>query len=131
MRALAGLRVVWGLLLAGALIVLVALVTPDRGDRAGAGLALAPWVVLFVAAPVGILLRGQIYKRYWRGDVVTGRGYVAGNMVLFAGLGAIVITCLIASLAGAPRVATILPGLLATALILVNHPHGHPLQPPT
>ena len=57
------------------------------------GGAAASWNTTALTIGVALLLAGlyarnQLYKANWRGDVVTPRGYVRGNGVLFAAIAA-------------------------------------------
>ena len=92
-------------------------------------LVYAAFICLALATPVGYFIRNQTYKRHWQAGAVTPRGYVTGNLRLYACVDvASVLALLAASVDGSVRLAG-LPLFLAAAVIVLNYPTGAPMHP--
>jgi len=129
-RALLLTRLIWAALLLWTLLVFgLVCVAGWRGlpgagfPRAAGGIALA--VILLACG-----FRGGCYKRGWRGEVVVPGFYLAGNLVLFAALGAGALAA--AGLVSRPEMGGRAAGMLlflgVFALALANCPHGKPMR---
>ena len=83
---------------------------------------------LVLCTGAGYFCRSQCYKRYWRGDTITPRGYVRGNVALLIMLG----VASSAALLGVALTGRLWPYLLVAgaswALATLNFPHGKPMQ---
>ena len=134
-RALIILRVVWAALLMGQLIfmgVIAALpsLEPDfqADPRIGQIVFFASLAMLISAVPVGYFVRGQIYKKHWRDDVVHPMGYVLGNFFLLALCEGVALIGLTAAMLGG-HMGYAAPGFIAMAVQVINFPHGRPMWP--
>ncbi|MEX0885593.1 MAG: hypothetical protein WD009_04055 [Phycisphaeraceae bacterium] len=134
-QALTIVRIIWGALLFGQLVVagIFIYLTLDGGFAGSPDLhPLLGYVavaVLVVAVPVAHIARQQTYKANWRGDAVSVNGYITGTIIYLGALEGAAIVGLIAVLV----TGRLAPGLIvpAVAIILqiVNFPTGKPLQP--
>jgi len=94
-------------------------------------LTIVTGAMLLLEVPLGYLMRSQFYKKNWRGNVITPRGYMSGNIVLWAMLASVAlsgaVTTLLAGSLGLPI------GLAGIAILfmLINFPTGKPLAPAT
>lgn len=128
-------RILWASLLAGevafAAIVIVLLANGNLAPQApqSAGLfTVVAACMLVTCVPLGYFLRGQIYKRGWRGHVIEPPAYMSGNLVLWAmcegvamfGLTALLVTGGWAALGVA---------VVAAGVQVINYPNGKPLRP--
>lgn len=136
-RMLMTMRVVWFALLCGQVIFGVIVL----GHCSGRGVesyrrelvwpfGIAAAVMLAVAVPAGLFVRMQIYKRHWRGDVISPKGYFTGNLVFLA-------MCEGVSLFGLATVMimgyvdwSIVVSVIAVLIQLANFPTGAPMRSP-
>ena len=84
---------------------------------------------MVIVIPIGYILRTQIYKRGWRGPVITPGAYLTGNVVLLgicegSSLFGLVVTFLNGSLWP-----TIIPSVIAMGVGAINFPNGLAMQP--
>jgi hypothetical protein len=125
-------RVLWLALLGGQLIAAMRLIYRAVADDS-TGLSSAPpaWIsmaVALAAVALGYFLRNQTYKRAWRAQAVTPRGYLTGNGIL---LGLITVAAVFnlalmyVSGAMTPHIAVAIFCLVVHG---VNFPHGKPMQ---
>lgn len=133
-QTLAILRVLWGVLLVGQLLLIgvAAMVINSNSDSAikpeltlklfglNAGL-------LVVNVILGTFIRSQIYKRSWRGHVVSPLGYFTGNVVMLALLEMVIFFGILVSILSKSFMPSILPAVLAMMVYGVNYPHGGPM----
>jgi hypothetical protein len=134
--ALLTARVLWALLLVGQLAFLLTIfsvrargampnVAPD-GKRLVAYLAIGGLVLLL---PLGYHLRNQAYKKEWRGDTITPRGYVTGNLILFVLCQMACTLALTWALVSGAFWPAALPAVVAAAVYAVNFPNGQAMLP--
>lgn len=133
-QSLAILRVLWGILLAGQLLLvgIAAMVMHNSKAQAmdqdltfklfgiNAGL-------LVVNIMLGTFIRSQVYKRSWRGDVVSPLGYFTGNVIVLALLEMVVFFAILISILSKSFWPSMLPAVLAMMVYGVNFPHGGPM----
>ena len=77
---------------------------------------------------MGYFLRNQTYKRYWRGDAVTGEGYFLGHVWLFGALELPAVLSAVAVIGGGDTWPAIGPLAASAAVMAVNFPHGRPMR---
>lgn len=133
-QALAVLRVLWGILLVGQLLLIgiAGMVMQNSTAQAmdkdltfklfgfNAGL-------LVFNIMLGTFLRSQIYKRCWRGDVVSPLGYFTANMVMLGLLEMVIFFGILISILDKSFMPSILPSAMAMLVYGVNFPHGGPM----
>jgi hypothetical protein len=78
--------------------------------------------------PLAFFIRGQIYKRGWRGDRVMPRAYCAGMLVLLAMLEGASLFGLVVVLLAQTLWPYILPTAVCVSLQVANFPSGRPMQ---
>lgn len=90
-----------------------------------------PWIAWGLTALLvlsGFFGRNQIYKKYWQGRVVTPRGYLLGNGLLFIALLFVTFASAMALMRGMVVIGFV--GLIvALFLQVVNFPTGKPMRP--
>lgn len=86
-------------------------------------------VTLAGGTAMAYFARSQMYKANWRGQAVTPRGYVMGNVVLLVLLNTVTLVALLAVLMIGRVMPTLLIALLALLVQCANFPHGRPMQP--
>ncbi len=126
-------RFVWaGVLLSQVIGVLTACVilAQARSSPSPSQGWLAFHMGLFVAVvSAGYFVRGQIYKRHWRGHLITPRGYLGGNVMLWVcceGLVAAGIVHIFVSGSFWPAGG---PTTMAIVVQLINYPNGQAMEP--
>jgi len=84
---------------------------------------------LLVVLPLAFAVRGHTYKKYWRGNAITPRGYLNGNLVFF-------ILCEMVSLFALLNVMLqrtywpyVIPAVIALLAQLINFPNGKAMEP--
>ncbi len=134
-QALLTARIFWaamviGLFIAGGVMIFV--VQPRNNMRqsdSGDPFVYLPFLVYFVAVPVGLFMRGQTFKRGWVGDVVTTEAYVSGNIVAWACCEGSAFASLIFYSFVTRNLVTLVPYGLGIATILLLFPNGKALLP--
>lgn len=134
-RALLSSRVLWAALLGGQ-VVFIIVIAVLQGQATGptlgnpAMLDTLFWIavaMVVLGVPVGYVLRMQMYKRYWERDVIRPRGYVTGNLLLWAVCeGASMFGLVLVMLAG-DFWPWVLPSAAAMAVQVINFPDGKPM----
>ncbi len=133
-QALLTTRILWAALLAGQLVFLAVIAVmmsqgslkPVEPQLTMTLFAVALGAII-LAIPLGYFLRGQIYKKHWRENIVEPRGYVTGNLVLLALCEGPAMLALVACLLSASFWPALLPALLAMGIQILNFPHGQPM----
>jgi hypothetical protein len=127
----------WLVLLATPFVVLpFALhMTPDgRGSGPRPDLAekwfLIVMVYLLVALPLALVIRGYLFKSFWRGRGVLPRSYFIGMFAVWAVVALAGLTAELVCVATATLVPNILPALLALFIYLMFWPTGTAMEPP-
>jgi len=129
-------RVVWAAFLAGQVmfLLMIAIVwevgTPfnkPMPDLAH-GLCVVGLVLLALLVPLGYVLRGQIYKRHWRGARIMPRGYLIGNIVLLGLCEVVSMVGLVGVLFAGTFWPGVIPSFLAMAVQVVNFPNGRAME---
>lgn len=136
-KALASARLLWAAMLAGMAIfaVVVAFAKPgpkpqSEQDPAIQTLFYINCGMLFVGLFVGYVLRNQYYKKFWEGEVVKPKGYLQGNLLLWAiaeGFGMLSLCIVLMSGSFYPYG---LPAVGAAMSLLLNFPNGQIMFPP-
>lgn len=133
-QTLAILRVLWGVLLLGQLLMIgiAAIVMRDSQSQ-----QLAPDLVnklfgfnaglLVFNIILGTYLRSQIYKRCWRGNVISPLGYFTANVIMLALLEMVVFLGILVSILAKSFMPSLLPAILGMMVFAVNYPHGGPM----
>ncbi len=80
-------------------------------------------------APLGLFLRGQIFKRHWKGSIVTPEGYIAGCLVAWACCEGVAFTALMFVLISGSWLPAG-PGVAAWTLHLLLWPNGRAMFNP-
>jgi hypothetical protein len=126
------LRIVWlALLLVQAVFLIIAVRVAARGAVAPAGtwpLFLGACIAAPVAIAVGIFARMQTYKKHWREDAITPKGYLAGNLLLLIVLHIAAVFILIVTIRAGRLFPYLTPMALLLAAHLINYPHGRPMR---
>ncbi len=147
--AMATARLLWTMLLLGQGALLAgasALVLMNMGGQQPDTGYMLSYIALFMCVtmiPAGYVLRAQTYKRHWVGPSVRPRGYLLGNVILWAICEGIALLGLVATVFSGVLLPTLIPTILALGVLVVNFPNGaamlgagsnnpyeHPLPPP-
>jgi len=91
-------------------------------------LFIANMLFLFIAIPIGLFIRNQIYKANWVGDVVQPQGYLTGNLIFLAICEGVSMLGLVNTMLAGKFGLPILPSVLALAVFVLNFPNGKPMQ---
>ena len=133
-QTLAILRVLWGILLVGQLLLIgvaAMVVNSSPASAMNADMTLKLFGLnaglLVFNVILGTFIRSQIYKRSWRGQVVAPLGYFTGNVVMLALLEMVIFFGILVSILSKSFMPSILPALLAMMVYGVNYPHGGPM----
>lgn len=133
-QSLAILRVLWAILLVGQLLLIgIAAMVMHSSKAVAMDQDLTFKLFGFNAGLLvfniilGTFVRSQIYKRCWRGDVVTPLGYFTANVVLLALLEMVVFFGILISILDKNFWPSLLPSVLAMMVYGVNFPHGGPM----
>jgi hypothetical protein len=86
--------------------------------------------MVVTAIPMGLFVRGQVFKRGWVGDVVTPQAYTAGNIIAWACCEAPAFFALITIFIDGRVVPNILPAAAAIVMHLLLWPNGRAMFPP-
>ena len=146
--AMATARLLWTALLLGQCLLLggasAFTLLHMGGHQVDTGHMLS-YIALFMCItmiPAGYVLRSQMYKRHWVDSTVRPRGYLLGNVVLWAICEGISLLGLVAVVLSGELLPTVIPTVLALGVLVVNFPNGaammgqgsnnpyeHPLKP--
>ncbi|QDU71932.1 hypothetical protein [Mucisphaera calidilacus] len=99
------------------------------GDRTNRFLVVASFGLVALSAPVGALVRMQVFKRHWVGQAVTPMGFVRGTRVFLL----VELTGIVAAgglmLFARPPVSVFWGyGLVALLVLAVGYPRGIPMN---
>lgn len=129
-------RAIWAVFMAGQiafLFVIIALSsTSNPPSTSPENIRLLFYISIgaaLVMIPAGYMARSQAYKSSWRGSAILPRGYLRGNLLLFAFCEAVAMLGLVATLLNGKFMPTIIPTAIALAVQAVNFPHGKPMHP--
>lgn len=89
-----------------------------------------PWVMLAVMIPLGYFVRMQSYKKNWQGNVITPRGYMFGNVVLFAACEGCAMSTLAFGMIQGQLWPQAVPALFALGVLVLNFPDGKAMFAP-
>ena len=135
--ALLNLRIIWAGMMLGLIgfmfVVIFILSTggPARGNPQMAPVLFAIAVAMLVTTvPIGYFVRMQVYKRSWRGEVISTGGYTTGNIILFACCEGPAFFALILVLMNRSFWPEIIPAAIAMAIMVINFPNGRAMFPP-
>jgi hypothetical protein len=135
--ALLTTRLFWALLL-GAQVFFALFVYSVASGRTLPGttpevvrlLSLVTVAALLILVPLGYYVRGQTYKKHWRGHAIAPRGYISGNLPLLLMCAAVSVLGLVTMLVQRgwwwP---TALTTAAAVAVQVVNFPNGRAMEP--
>jgi hypothetical protein len=132
-KALLTARIVWGALILGvAMIGVVFTLVLPRSTAGGDPTLLVPVVFFLVltAIPIGLFMRGQVFKKHWVGDVVTPRGYIAGNIIAWASCEGTALFSLIVAAFIPGSTLALIPGAIAFVTLVLLFPNGKAMFPP-
>lgn len=136
-QALLNLRIVWGVLLLGVItfmfVVIIILAggngpTPD--PQASAIIFIVSLAMLATTVPIGYFVRMQVYKRSWRGEVISPAGYTVGNIIVLACCEGPAFFSLIVVMINGSFWPAIIPAVIAMAIMVINFPNGRAMFPP-
>ena len=129
-QALLTTRILWAALLIGPLIF-VGIASqifkgppPPNSDDLQKFLPLVVCAFALVELPVLYLVRGITFKKNRENDAVTPRGFLTGNLMLFAGCEGLMLFAIVTWIVTRIIMPTVLPGVLALLVMLVNFPTG-------
>ena len=134
-KALRVARLIWGVLLAGQVIfavvaaVLIQSAAFPPNPAIGGPAALAAAVLLVLAVPIALFLRGQTLKRGWVGETVRPGAYVTGNIIVWAAVDVVTFLGLFAGLLGGALWPYAVPAAAGLGLFVLLWPNGRAMQP--
>lgn len=135
--ALLNLRIIWAVLLTGVIVFMFVVMVQQAAGRPPQPTAPfitiitgVSWGMLAITIPIGYFVRMQVYKRSWRGDVISPAGYTIGNLFLFGCCESVALFSSIALMLIGSVWPTIMPGLIAMAVMVINFPNGRAMHPP-
>lgn len=102
-------------------------VQTGRFVEAGRTVLYVNFALAALMLPVGLFVRNQCYKRNWRAEAVTPRGYLFGNVVLLAICEGLVILSLVNVFLNGALFPAGVPAAAVVAVHLLNFPHGGPM----
>lgn len=125
-------RIIWGALLAGivffAICVAVIINNPDHPQPPKPDslfpMLIAEIILTIVTIPLGLFIRGQVFKRHWQENIVTPQGYTTGNIIAWACCKAPAFFSLIVCLIAQTFWPYIIPGIIAFIILLLTWPNG-------
>ena len=137
-KALMTVRIIWVAMLMGQLTfaaIAVGIVTSAAGEAPGDAasvsmLFIISCAMIVTAIPVGLFVRGQVFKRHWQGDIVTPRGYAGGNIIAFASCEGPVFFSLIVCLIARSFWPYAIPAAAGLVVFLLLWPSGKPMFSP-
>ncbi|MHB1157123.1 MAG: hypothetical protein ACYC26_09810 [Phycisphaerales bacterium] len=126
-------RIIWASLVIGCIVIAVTLFSQPRNNHtppdAAHAFLLVGAVITFVAVPLAFIMRGQIFKRGWVGDVVTPKAFATGTIVSCALCeGACAVGLILAFINQFPPLFCIAPAISFIALLLL-WPNGRAMFP--
>ncbi|NJL30858.1 MAG: hypothetical protein HC898_04090 [Phycisphaerales bacterium] len=128
--ALATARLLWTALLLGQAVLLFGAcaftLMQMGGGQTDTGHLLS-YIALFMCLtmiPAGYVLRAQMYKRHWVGQAVRPRGYLLGNVILWAMCEGISLLGLVSVVLSGELIPNLIPTVLALGVLVVNFPNG-------
>lgn len=131
-QALMTNRVIWAamglgmVMFAGIMIALAQSREPVAvpGGEADPMLFYIACAMVVAAIPMGLFVRGQVFKRGWVGEVVTPGAYTTGNIIAWACCEAPAFVALITIMLDGRIVPNIFPALAAIVMHLLLWPNG-------
>ena len=137
-QALVTVRIIWAALAMGMVtfagIVIVLAQAPAEAaapaDDADPMFFYAACAMVVMAIPMGLFVRGQIFKRGWVGDVVTPQAYTTGNIIAWACCEAPVLFALVVVLITGNIMPNVLPAAAAFVMHLILWPNGRAMFTP-
>lgn len=91
------------------------------------------WVavcVTVVQIPLGIIIRGQVFKKQTQGEIVTPEGYASGNIIAWSCCEGAAFFFLITALIGRALVPYALPAAVPILVMILLWPNGRAMFPP-
>ena len=136
-QALVTVRIIWGAIamgmitFAGVVLVMILGSTPDESVApTGQLLFYIACGLTATAIPVGLFVRGQVFKRGWVGDVITPGAYTTGNIVAWACCEAPAIAGLVGCMIAGSLMPNVIPAVAAFVMHLLLWPNGRAMFPP-
>jgi hypothetical protein len=101
----------------------------ERIDRGGAD----AWFIISVAyvviaAPLSFFVRSRYFRKYWTGEGVPPRSYVAGQTIMWAILAIGVLLSLVGCLMTRAILPCLFPGGVAMVMLLILFPNGRAMS---
>jgi F0F1-type ATP synthase membrane subunit c/vacuolar-type H+-ATPase subunit K len=84
--------------------------------------------MLLAAAPMAHVLRSQIFKKHWQGNVVTPKGFLTGTILFLALFEGVSLFSLVVVLLSGTFWPYIVPSAVALAVQAANFPTGRVMQ---
>jgi hypothetical protein len=135
-KALLNLRIIWAVMQTSVIVFMFIVIaqqtagSPHQPALQTMNVMIGmSWAMLATIVPVGYFVRMQVYKRSWQGDVIAPAGYTIGNLVLFACCHSVAFFALILVMLNGTLWPTIIPTVLAMAVMVINFPNGHAMHP--
>ena len=134
-KALAASRIIWGALVMGLVFIgTVTLFTLKNNSRPADHLeyifAGIVWSMLLIGVPIGLFIRGQIFKRHWVGSVVTPIGYQTGNIIAWAICEGISMNAVVFCQIVGRSWLVLSAGIAGLVMLLLLFPNGKAMFPP-
>lgn len=127
-------KIVWAALNLGVLVFsvmqLVFVQVPRRNEPDLPAFIFIPWIFMFSVIPMGLFIRGQVFKRNWEGDVVLPKGYMTGNIIAWACCEGVAFISVIFGTYLAESIWTFIPGAISFLVLLLLYPNGKAMFPP-
>ncbi len=132
-------RILWGALCGGVWIfALVVAIVIRRSPMSTEPIPREQLMLLFYVAmgmcfatiPLGLFIRGQVFKAGWVGDVVKPANYLQGCLVAWAMCEGTAVFSLVICLLSRTFVPYAIPAVIASVVLLALWPNGRALWPP-
>ncbi len=132
-QALMSARIMWAATITGQIVlagVVFVVADPTRRDASLADTFFyIAMVALVVLTPLAYFVRNQVYKANWVEHAITPKGYVTGNLALFAMLEVPSLIALVGGIVAHEAWRPMIVFVSAVVVLAINFPNGKPMQP--
>ena len=128
------LRIIWGAMLMGQLILMAVVVLLNQSKEAVPFENIKSMYVVAVgfamfSVMAGSFVRMQVYKKHWQKDRVMPQGYMVGQLVSLACIEGACFFALVVVLLHQTISATMVLPVVLLAVFVLNFPNGKPMKP--